>query len=251
MATPRLEAFDADLDFQGFSHDPPVDLPADDFATGFAPSEPEAEFAPSQAKRARRGFAPQRGVEPAPPGPLPLRVCLVCGAEPGGPSECPHDEVLSTAAASPAMLAAALKLAHLAQERRSQERALRRLAGEAVAAGEAVVALRPAVAPEAPRPAPVPIDPTVACPRCGMHPEMGLRATGRASRRGAAAAQQGLFAFAACAPEAPGVAAAAEPEGQPPRGDRGAAPEPGAGEGDAGAAPKRRRRARQAVASDP
>ncbi len=97
----------------------------------------------------------------------PVVACMTCGEEPGGASDCAHLEVLRVADATPALREAIATLKSLARERRSHDRALRRLVGEGdIERATAVVNVpSPPVAP------PVALDASDAsgarCPRCG------------------------------------------------------------------------------------
>lgn len=182
-----------------------VDLAPDDYSQP-APDFDAPPARPSSRKGARRPLP--EAPAPAPPivAPQPLTVCLLCGEGPDTLSDCAHPEVLHLAAATAPQRAAALRLAQLAQERRSQERALRRLVADALRTGEATVTHT--APPPSPVTPPSGADPEGPCPRCGHAPEGPAR-----RRRGAATrplgVTQGAFAFAS-PPESPAPQPATE-----------------------------------------
>lgn len=176
-----------------------VDLPADDF--GQAPADLDQD-APSRRSKSARKAPPRALAEPsAPPPAVDLVVCLDCGDSPTPSSDCPHPEVLHLPAASGAQHAAAQRLAHLTRELRAQQRALRRLASDALGRGEATLTLAdpPPGPPPSPQGTPSAASLDGPCPRCGHGPD------GPARRRRAPAADsgpraQGAFDFVAPTP---------------------------------------------------
>lgn len=136
---------------------------------------------------------------PAPVGRGPMRVCLACGEAPTG-RECPHDEVASLDDASPALRGAAAQLAALAQQRRSAERALRRLIDAELMAGRASLSTAAPAQPDAPV---LPAPGALATPPLDAAPS-------KPRRRASVVEEQGFFAFAA-PPPPPEPAPAPEP----------------------------------------
>lgn len=183
-----------------------VDLAPDDYAQP-APDFDAPPARPSSRKGTRRPLPEAPAPSPPPIAAQPLTVCLTCGEAPDTVGDCAHSEVLHLAAATGPQRAAALRLAQLAQERRAQERALRRLVADALRAGEATVTL--ATPPPSPVTAPSGPDPEGPCPRCG-HTAEGPARRRRVGATRALGASQGAFAFAAPA-EAPAPQAATPP----------------------------------------
>ncbi len=177
-----------------------VDLPADDF--GQAPADLDQDVPARRSKTPARKAPPRALAEPpAPPPAVDLVVCLDCGEGPTPSADCPHPEVLHLPEASPAQHAAAQRLAHLTRELRAQQKALRRLASDALGRGEATLtrAALPPGPPQPPQGAPSAASLDGPCPRCGHGPD------GPARRRRAPPADpgpraQGAFDFVAPTP---------------------------------------------------
>lgn len=133
----------------------------------------------------------------------PLAVCLACGESPPTSGECPHEEVAHIPSASAAVLAAIKKLQAAVQERRNQERALRKVVGVEVAAGNGDIEAK--------------VRPNVLATPITL----SSAPVARASRKKANHDAQAFFAFAAPppppepAPEPVIEAPAAEPEPEP------------------------------------
>jgi hypothetical protein len=79
----------------------------------------------------------------------PVHACLVCGDDPSIDSGCPHFEVVTVTALSPAMLHCLAETRGQHEALRDQLRTLRRLAGAAAIAGDASIEVHeaPVVAP--------------------------------------------------------------------------------------------------------
>lgn len=187
-----------------------VDLAPDDY------SQPAPDFdapppRPSARKGARRPLPEAPAPSPPPIAAQPLTVCLTCGEGPDTVGDCAHPEVLHLAAATGPQRSAALRLAQLAQERRTQERALRRLVADALRAGEATVTFT--APPPSPVVAPSGLDLEGPCPRCG-HTAEGPARRRRGGATRALGVSQGAFAFAA-----PAEGPTPQPATAPPHAD--------------------------------
>ena len=129
----------------------------------------------------------------------PISVCLACGESPPSSEECSHEEVAHIPSASAAVLAAIKKLQAAVQERRNQERALRKVVGVEVAAGNGDIEAK--------------VRPNVLTTPITMPQTPATRV----SRKKAKHEAQAFFAFAAPPPPPEPVleAPVAEPEPEP------------------------------------
>lgn len=170
-----------------------VDLAPDDYTQ----ASPEVDAPPTRPS-SRRGARRPLPEAPAPvtvtPSPQPLTVCLTCGDGPDTVSDCNHPEVLHLADATASQRAAALRLATLAQECRTQARTLRRLVADALRVGQASVTVTTA-APSHGTP-PLKASSEGPCPRCGHATEAPARRRRNAATRPLEMAQE-AFTFAA------------------------------------------------------
>jgi hypothetical protein len=169
------------------SPSPPNTADADAFSADLTVSDlpdmidPDAEVAPRASSRSAS-----------------LTVCLSCGSAPGTHGECDHPEVAELPHAPAALRAAALRLAQAVHEKRSLERALRKLVAAEVASGSATVDITPEPAPVVVQLPPA----SVVCPRCAeasAPPRSALPAPRQGRRKPVEG--QGFFGFAAPPPE--------------------------------------------------
>ena len=145
-------------DYDGF------DLPPPDVFD--APPEPPSDEPP-----------PESAMASGPALTAPVQVCLACGDDPSIESGCAHFEVATVHLLSSSLLHALAELRAQHELVRDQLRALRRLTGSAVTAGDATIEVR---------------EPPVVAPRVVLIPPPSARRPRRTSRE---AAEQGQFGF--------------------------------------------------------